>query len=175
MIDSDEEVEEDKNYNGQGKEGDDILIVGSNEDLNTQGPQKEDQEDKRGKTGDCVGDNESIKGLYDTINIMVKDIGSLKKDMNIVKRATIGDKPLSENVKELAVAINNAEAIENIVSKIIETNKKVKEMEGNKDVKGMKIAMNNLGNKVDRMELTVKKIVELPDSQSLGGQYEHFD
>ncbi|XP_059066344.1 uncharacterized protein LOC131857660 [Cryptomeria japonica] len=78
LIDSDEEAEEVKNDNGQGKEGDDILVVGSNEDLNTQ------------------------------------DIGSLKKDMNVVKRATIGDKPLLENVKELAVTINNAEAIENM-------------------------------------------------------------
>lgn len=124
LIDSDEEAEEDKNDNGQGKEGDDIPVVGSNEDLNTQGLQKEDQEDKRGKSRDCVGENESIKGFYDTISIMVKDIGSLKKDINIVKRAMIGDKPLSENVKELVVAINNDEAIENMVSKIIETEKK---------------------------------------------------
>lgn len=33
-------------------------------------------------------------------------------------------------------------------------------MEENKEVKGMEIAMNNLGSRVDRMELRVKKIDE---------------
>ncbi|XP_059068521.1 uncharacterized protein LOC131859027 [Cryptomeria japonica] len=160
LINSNEEAEENKNDDGQDKEGDEILVVGNNEDLNTQGLQKEDQEDKRVKSRDCVGENESIKGFCDTINTMVKDIGSLKKNMNVVKRATISDKPLTENVKELVVAINNVEAIESMVSKIIAIENKVKEMAENKEVKGMEIAMNNLGNKIDRMELTIKKIAE---------------
>lgn len=160
LINSDEEVEENKNDDGKDKEGEEMPIVGNNEDLNNQGQQKEDQEDKRGKSRDCVGENESIKGFYDTVNTMVKDIGGLKKDMNVIKRATIGDKPLTENVKELAVAINNVEAIESMASKIIAIENKVKEMAGNKEVKGMEIAMNNLGSKIDIMELTIKKIAE---------------
>ncbi|XP_057846872.2 LRR receptor-like serine/threonine-protein kinase EFR [Cryptomeria japonica] len=85
------------------------------EGLNAQDMQKEEQEDKSGKISDCVGDNATIKGFYETIGMTVKDIGSLKKDIMFVKRATVGKKPLMENVEELVVAINNAEAIESMV------------------------------------------------------------
>lgn len=80
--------------------------------------------------------------------------------MLIVKRATVGKKPLMKNVKELVVAINNAEAIESMVGKIISNEKKVKEMEENKEGKDMDTAMDNLGSRIDKMELTIKKIAE---------------
>lgn len=91
---------------------------------------------------------------------MAKEIGDLKTDLNMIKRATIGEKPLSENVKELMVAINKAKAIGAMVNKILETEKKVKELEGIRDDKGLGINLNDLVNRVDKMELTVKKIVE---------------
>ncbi|XP_059067535.1 uncharacterized protein LOC131858340 [Cryptomeria japonica] len=86
LINFDKEAEENKNDDGKDKEGEEMSVVGNNEDLNTEGLHKEDQEDKRGKSRDCARENESIKGLCDTVNTMVKDIGSLKKDMNVVKR-----------------------------------------------------------------------------------------
>ncbi|XP_059066974.1 uncharacterized protein LOC131858067 [Cryptomeria japonica] len=144
MLDSDEEAEENKNYEGQDKEGEENPVMGNTEGLNTQGMQKQDQEDKSGKLSDCVGENATIKGFGETVDTMVKDSDNLKKDMMVVKRETIGEKPQSKNVKELAVVINNAEAIESMAGKIIATKKKVKETEENKEVKGMETPMNNL-------------------------------
>ncbi|XP_059064705.1 uncharacterized protein LOC131856796 [Cryptomeria japonica] len=95
LIDSKEEAEENKKDEGQDKEGEENQVTDNIEGLNAQDMQKEEQEDKSGNISDCVGENATIKGFYET-----------------VKRATMGKKPLTENVKELAVAINNAEAIE---------------------------------------------------------------
>ncbi|XP_059068426.1 uncharacterized protein LOC131858946 [Cryptomeria japonica] len=161
LIDSEEETEENKKDEGQGKEGEENPVTSNIEGLNTQGMQKEEQEDKSGKLSDCVGENATIKGFCETVGTMVKEIGSLKKDMMTVKRATVGEKPLTENVKELAVAINNAKAIESKVGKIIATKKKVKEMEENKEVKGMETAMNNLESHRERTNQH-KKVIPAP-------------
>lgn len=134
--------------------------MGHGEDMSTQGLQNEGQENKRGNPSDCHGDNDSIKGFCDTISKIVKDINNLKNDINVIKNAMIGKKPLSKNVKELVVAINNAKAIEAMVGKILEIEKKVKEMEGNREANGLETNMNNLVNRVDKMELTVKRIAE---------------
>lgn len=58
------------------------------------------------------------------------------------------------------VAINKAKAIEAMVNKILEMEKKVKEMEGIRADKGLGINLNDLVNRVDKMELTVKNIAE---------------
>lgn len=160
MIASDEDAEEEKNDNMKGKEEDEIPDEDCGEDMSTQGVQNEGQENKMGNPSDCHGDNDGIKGFCETISKMAKDISNLKTDLNVIKNATIGEKPLSENVKELVVAINNVEAIEAMVGKILETEKKVKELEGNKEANGLETAMNNLANRVDKMELTVKRIAE---------------
>lgn len=102
------------------------------ENLNTQRMQNEDQENNKGNQNVSQGaiGNDSIKGFCEVISKMAKEIGELKTDLNMIKRATIGEKPLSENVKELMVSINKVEAIEAMVNKILETEKKVKELEG---------------------------------------------
>ncbi|XP_057837396.2 uncharacterized protein LOC131047635 [Cryptomeria japonica] len=109
-----------------------------------------------GNQNDCHGDigNDSIKGFCEVISKMVKEISDLKTDLNVIKKATMCKKPLSENVKEIMVAINKVEAVEAMVSKILEMEKKVKELEGNRDAKGLDTNLNNLVNGVDRMELT---------------------
>ncbi|XP_059067596.1 methyl-CpG-binding domain-containing protein 10-like [Cryptomeria japonica] len=136
LIDSEEEAEENKKDEGQDKEGEDNQVTNNVEGLNAQGMQKEEQEDKSGKLSDCVDENATIKGFCETVGTMVKDIGSLKKDTLTVKIATIGKKPLTQNVKELVVAINNVEATESMVGKIITTEKKINRFENNteKDV-----------------------------------------
>lgn len=88
---------------------------------------------------------------------MVKDINSLKTNTKAITRVTIGHKSLAEHVKELVVVLHNAEAIECMVGKIIAMEKKVNEMEDNKE---MENKMNNLGRRIDRLELIVKKIVD---------------
>lgn len=126
LIDFEEEAEDNKKDEGQDKEGEENQVTDNIEGLNAQDMQKEEQEDKSGKLSDCVGENATIKGFCETVGTMVKDIGSLKKDMLTVKRTTVGKKPLTKNVKELAVAINNMEAIESMVGKIIVTEKRLK-------------------------------------------------
>lgn len=44
--------------------------------------------------------------------------------------------------------------------KLLKPKKKVKEMEGNREVNGLETTMNNLVNRVNKMELTVKRIAE---------------
>lgn len=104
--------------------------------------------------------NDNIKGFSEAISKMVQEIGDLKTGLNMIKKATMGEKPLSENVKELMVVINKAEEIEAMVCKILETEKKVKELEGIIDDKVLETNLNNLANRVDTMELTMKRIVE---------------
>lgn len=96
MIAFDEEVEEDKNDNMKGKEEVDIPDVECGEDMSTQGLKNEGQENKMGNPSDCHGDNDSIKGFCETISKIVKAISNLKNDINAIKKATIGEKPLSE-------------------------------------------------------------------------------
>lgn len=43
--------------------------------------------------------NDSIKGFCEVISKMAKQIGELKTDLNMIKRATISEKPLFENVR----------------------------------------------------------------------------
>ncbi|XP_057855381.2 uncharacterized protein LOC131065033 [Cryptomeria japonica] len=104
--------------------------------------------------------NDNIKGFCEVISKMVKEIGDLKTDLNMIKKATMGEKVLSENVKELTVAINKAKSIEAMVSKIMEMEKKVKELEGIRDDKSLETNLKNLVNRVDRMELTGLSIPE---------------
>ncbi|XP_059066349.1 uncharacterized protein LOC131857666 [Cryptomeria japonica] len=136
LISSDEDAEVDTNDNMKGKEEDEIPDEDHGEDMSTQGVHNEGQENKMGNPSDCHEDNDGIKGFCETISKMEKDISNLKTDLNVIKNATIGEKPLSENVKELVVVINNAEDIEAMVGKIIEIEKKVKELEGNREVRG---------------------------------------
>ncbi|XP_059070576.1 uncharacterized protein LOC131860211 [Cryptomeria japonica] len=135
-----------------------MLDADHGENLNTQRMKNEGQENNMGNQNICQGaiGNDSIKGFCEVISKMVKEIGDLKIDLSLIKSATMGEKPLSENVKELMVAINKAEAIEAMVSKIMETKKKVMELEGIRDDKSLEINLNNLVNRVDKMELTIK-------------------
>lgn len=61
-------------------------------------------------------------------------------------------------MSELMVTINKAKAIEAMANKILEMEKKVKELEGIRDDKGLGINLNDLVNGVDKMELTMKTI-----------------
>lgn len=162
IISPDENSEVEKIDNNKGKDEDEMLDGDHGENLNIQRIQNEGQENNMGNQNICHGaiGNDNIKGLCEVINKLVKEIGDLKTDLNMIKKATMGEKPLSENVKELMVAINKAEAIEAMVSKIMEMEKKVKELEGIKDDKGLETNLNNLANRVDKMELTVKRIAE---------------
>lgn len=57
-----------------------------------------------------------------------------------------------------------------MVGKIIAMEKKVNEMEDNKEIKQMENEMNILGSKIDKLELNVKKIAKkkISDPQSFG-------
>lgn len=152
MVDSEEEVEENKKVEGQDKEGEGNLVTGNIEVMNTTSLQKEDKGDKSGS-----GDNDTVKVFCETIATMVKDINSLKIDTQAIARFTVGDKPLAEHVKELVAILHNAEAIECMVGKIIAMEKKVNEMG---DRKEMENKMNDFGSRIDRLELNVKKIAD---------------
>lgn len=162
IVSSDEDSKVEKIDKNKGKEEDEMREADYGENPNTQRMQNEDQENNKGNQNvsqDAIG-NDSIKGFCEIISKMAKEIGDLKTDLNMIKRATIGEKPLSENAKELMVAINKAKAIEAMVNKILEMERKVKELEGIRDDKGLGINLNDLVNRVDKMKLTVKKIAE---------------
>lgn len=91
----------------KGKEEDEMLDTDHGENLNTQRMRNEGQENNMDNHNVCQGaiGNDSIKVFCEVIIKMAKEIGDLKTDLNMIKKETMGERPLFENVKELMVLL----------------------------------------------------------------------